>query len=183
MSKLQKDIKKFLNVRTVIIIFIFLIASLIWGEYITGFILLAVFAPLTFFTVRYSKMVPHISIESFTSTAIFMGYVFNPGIGFLYGWSIGTFSYVANSYVNALYLSNPVLAGIAAVIAGVLKGFGVSFPVAFFIAVVIRTMIAYPWFGILGADPIERFTHQASQFFSNLIIYLPLLNVLYGFVA
>ncbi len=183
MSKLKKDIQKFLNFRVFLIVTIFLVVSFIWFRYIAGFVLLAIFAPLTFFTVRYSKMVPHISIESFTSTSILMAYLFGPWIGFIYAVSVGGLSYIMNSFVGATYLSNPVLAGIGAILAGFLKGMGFQFGHAFFIAIIVRTIIAWFWFGVLGADPIERVTHQTSQFFSNLIIYLPLLSMIYELVA
>ena len=182
-KKLQKDLQKFWNIKTGLIVLIVLIASLIWFKYIAGLVLLAFFIPLTFITVRYSKMVPHISIETFTGTAIFMGYVFSPGIGFFYGVTVGSFSYILNSFVAATYLSNPWLAGLAAALAALGKSMGLSFSHAFIVAILIRTVVAYFWFGILGADPIERLTHQASQFLTNLIIYLPLLNMLYGLVA
>ncbi|MCM2325522.1 MAG: hypothetical protein NDI94_03605 [Candidatus Woesearchaeota archaeon] len=183
MSNFQQDLKRFWNLKTAMLLLIFLVISFMWFRYIAALILMAIFAPIAFLTVRYSKMIPNVSAESFTSSAILLGYMFGPVPGFFFGWIVGTFAYVGNSFVSATYLSNPIIAGIGGIIAGILSKMHVPFANTFFIVIVIRTLIAYPWFGLLGISPFERFTHQASQFFSNLIIYLPLMSALYEFLS
>jgi hypothetical protein len=182
MSKLQDDLKKFLNVKVVIGLLIFLIASLMWFKYIAGIVLIAIFAPFTFMTVRYSKLVPHISIESNTGMSAFMGYLYGTGIGSIYALIVGLFCYVANSFVSATYLAIPVLGAMCAAIMSIFAGMGVKFTTAFAITIIIRTVVAYFIYGLLGADPIERLTHQSSQALTNLILYLPLLDAVYGLV-
>jgi len=183
LNKLQKDLKKIAKPRTFLIIFILLVAAVVWFKYAVGLVLLAIFVPFTFMTVRYSKMVPHISIESFTSTTYFIGYVFGPIYALIYGPIVGMGCYVANSFVNPNYLSTPVFAGLTGALAGLVKvWFGATFVQAFIIALVVRTIIAFPWF-MLFVDPLEVFTHQISQFFSNLVIYLPILSALYAIVG
>ena len=178
----KKDIKKFLNLKVILALLIFLIISFMWFRYIAGLVLVAIFAPITFLTVRYSKMVPHISIESNTGMSAFMGFAFGPAIGFIYAIVVGLFSYMSNSFISSTYLSIPVLGGLCAVLMGVLARIHVNFSTAFAITIILRTVVAYYWYGILGADPIERLTHQASQMLTNLILYLPLLNSIYGLV-
>jgi hypothetical protein len=183
MNKFRKEVKRFLNLRNVLFLLLFLIVSLLWFRYIAGVIIIAIFAPITFLTVRYSKMVPHVSIESNTAMSCFIGYIFGPVFGFVYALSVGGFSYVMNSFISATYLATILLAGISASVMGVLSGFGVSFGYAFFIAILTRTIIGWFLFGFLGTSPFERMTHQVSQFFSNLIIYLPLLNEFFKAVS
>jgi len=182
MSKLRINIKKYLNLRTVLLTLILLAISLIWGKYLVGIILVIFFAPISFLTVRYSKMIPHVSAESNTAMACYMGYVFGPAVGFFYGLAVGGFSYVMNSFVSITYLSTVLLAGIAAVITGILHAAGMGFTQAFILGIIIRTIIAWPWFTFVGISPFESFTHQSSQMFFNIIIYLPLLSVVHGLI-
>ena len=123
---LQKDIKKFLNIKVMLGLLIFLIISFMWFKYIAGLVIVAIFAPITFLTVRYSKMVPHISIESNTGMSAFMGYLFGPVIGFIYAIIVGLFSYVSNSFISATYLSIPVLGGLCAILMGVFARINVN---------------------------------------------------------
>lgn len=183
MKKFKKNLKKFLNFRTILIVIIFLIVSMLYFKYIAGIVLLVVFLPITFITIRYSKMVPHIAIESNTAMTYFIGYTFGPVYALIYGPLVGISCYVLNSFISPGYMTTPIIAGVTGALVGILKSaFGFSFISAFFIALIVRTMIAFPWF-MLFYDPVEVFTHQTSQFFSNLVIYLPLLSALYGVVV
>ena len=180
MKKLKKNLKKYINFKTILIGLILLIASLLWYRYITGMILIAIFIPFTFFTMRYAKIVPHITIESNTAMTIFLGYAYGPWIALLYGPVVGGTCYAINGVVTPASISTVVLSGITGAIAYILKiAFGAKFGTAFLIAFLIRTVIALPWM-MLFVDPFESFTHQTTQLFSNLVIYLPLLSALYG---
>ena len=180
MRKYSEQLKKIFTLKRILFSSIFLIASLLWFRYIAGIILLLVFVPLTFLTIRYSKLVPHISIESNTGMSCFMGYVFGPSIGFIYGIVAGLIGYVGNSFVSLTYIATIFMAGVTALLSGILHSMGFSFTHAFIAAILIRTVISYFLFGFLGINPFERMTHQLSQLLSNLIFYLPLLSTLFG---
>ncbi|AJF60925.1 TPA: hypothetical protein HA239_03215 [Candidatus Woesearchaeota archaeon] len=184
MSKKKIDFRKYLNLRNVLIALVILLVALIWSRYVTGILLVIVFAPITFITVRYAKMVPHISIESNTAMSCFIGYIFGPIVGLFYGLAVGGFSYVMNSFVSITYVSTIILAGVAGFLTGTMhSAFGMPFATAYFAAIIIRTVIAFPWFTMVGISPFESFTHQTSQMFFNLVIYLPLLSALYDLLA
>jgi hypothetical protein len=183
MRKYSEQLKKIFTLKRVLFGSIFLFASLLWFKYIAGIILVLAFVPITFLTVRYSKMIPHISAESNTGMSIFMGFIFGPSIGFIYGIVAGLIAYVGNSFVSLTYIATIFMAGVTALIAGTLAGMGFSFTNAFTVSILLRTVIAYILFGFLGIDPFERITHQFSQLLTNLIFYLPLLSTLFGFVA
>jgi len=128
-------------------------------------------------------MIPHVSAESNTAMTFFIGYTFGPMYAFIYGPIVGVSCYVLNSFVSPGYMLTPVIAGITGALVGVLHfSFGMGFVQAFFIALVIRTLVAFPIF-MMFYDPFEVTTHQVSQFLSNIIIYLPLLSLLYQVVA
>ena len=182
MNKFKRDLKKFLTPRRALLLMILLLVGIFWFQYIAGVVILGLFIPITFITVRYSKMVPHISIESNTAMTFFVGYVFGPIFALIYGPIIGIGCYVINSFVSPAYISTPIIAGISGALVGFLhESLQLSFVHAFIIGLVSRTIIAFPWF-MLFNDPVEVVTHQVTQFFSNLIIYLPLLSALYSIV-
>ncbi len=179
----KKKIKKVINLRILLIALIGLIGLIIWGKYVIGLAMLAIFLPFTFVTIRYSKMVPHISIESNTAFTFFIGYTFGPMYALIYGPIVGVSCYVMNSFISPGYMMTPVIAGLSGFIVGSLhSAFGMSFVQAFFIGLVLRTIIAFPLF-LMFYDPLEVTTHQISQLISNMIIYLPLLSVLYQLVS
>lgn len=183
MNNLMKDLKKLLTFRNILLLSVFLVVSLVWFRYIARLVLLAVFIPLTFTTIRYSKMVPHISIESNTSITFFIGYAFGPIYALIYGPFVGVSCYLANSFISPGYMMTPVIAGFTGMLVGYMHQImGMGFFQAFFIGLVIRTIIAFPLF-MMFYDPLEVFTHQTSQFFSNLVIYFPLLSALLSLVG
>jgi hypothetical protein len=175
--------KRHINLRTLLLLFIILIALLFWLKYIAGLLLVIVFFPITLFTVRYSKFVPHVTIESNTGMTLFFGYIFGPIFALIYGPLVGWTCYIYNSVVTPASLSHSAIAGIAGFVCGILKvAFGLSFTHAFTIAMIIRTLIAFPWM-LQFADPFEVTSHQLSQLISNLILYLPILSLLESLVA
>jgi uncharacterized membrane protein YeaQ/YmgE (transglycosylase-associated protein family) len=167
----------------VLLAVIFLIVVIIWGKYVIGIILLAVFLPFTFISVRYSKMIPHISAESNTAFTFFIGYTFGPMYALIYGPIVGVSCYMLNSFISPGYMMTPIIAGITGAIVGVLHfSFHMSFFQAFFIGLIIRTLVAFPIF-LMFYDPLEVTSHQVSQFLSNTIIYMPLLSALYSLIS
>jgi len=149
----------------------------------TGLIILAIFFPITFMSVRYSKMVPHISIESNTAMSCFIGYAFGPGAGFLYGNIVGGACYIMNSFISPTYMSNVFFAGLAGAITALLKEYlGAGYITAVTIAMIIRTAIAFPYF-LMFVAPIESFTHQVTRLFFDLMVYLPILSALLNIVS
>jgi hypothetical protein len=175
MDKLKAKVKQYLNTRNVLVVLLFLIASLLWSKYIIGILLVVIFTPITIFMVRYSKFIPHVTAECNTALACFTGFIFGPVVGFFYGVSVGGIAYIANSLVTPASMSTVILAGVSGAIVGILSSFfGMGFVVAYVIAVITRTILGLIWFPMF-ADPIEVFTHQFSQLFVNLIFYLPLL--------
>ncbi len=183
-SDFKKFFKKFFNFRNILLLFLFLVLSMLWFRYVAGLILIVAFIPVTFFTMRYAKLVPHVTIESNTGMSIFMGYLFgNPLIPLIYGPIVGGVCYAMNSVVTPCSMSTVIIAGISGAIAAVLKiVFGLSFTYAFIASILIRTVIAFPWM-LLFTDPVEVTSHQVSQLLSNMILYLPLLSALYGLIS
>ena len=183
-TKLQKDLQKLWNLKTALILIIFIIASMLWFKYIAGLILIGIFAPLCFITIRYAKFVPHVTPESITATTIFMGYIYGPSIAIIYGFIVGSFALGANSHIKPASIASLVVALAAGALCSVLRSvFGLSLTYAFVISIIFRTIVAFPLMALIGTDPFENLSHQLSQLFFNLIIYLPLLTALYSLIV
>ncbi|MEM2139336.1 MAG: hypothetical protein QXM96_04260 [Candidatus Woesearchaeota archaeon] len=181
-EEFKKKFQKYLNVRYLLFALIFLIAFLVWGKYVVGLALLAIFLPFTFFTIKYSKMIPNISIESNTAMTFFIGYVFGSKYGLIYGPIVGISCYALNSFISPGYILAPIVAGISAIFMGFFHfTLHLNFIQSFFLALVIRTILAFLIF-IKLYDPVEVTMHQVTQFISNLVIYLPLLSLLYELI-
>ncbi len=178
----KRKLKKYLSIKIILLACIFLFAAIVWGKYVVGLAILTVFVPITFITIRYSKLVPHISAESNTAFTFFIGYTFGPIYALIYGPIVGVSCYALNSFISPGYMLTPVIAGICGLIVGILHGMGMGFIETFIIALILRTLLAFPLF-LTFYDPFEVMTHQISQFLSNIIIYLPLLSLLYSLIS
>ncbi|MEM3374404.1 MAG: hypothetical protein QXE31_04240 [Candidatus Woesearchaeota archaeon] len=181
-EEFKKKVQKYLNIRVLLISVLVLVAFLIWAKYVIGIALLAIFLPFTFLTIRYSKMIPNISIESNTAFTFFIGYVFGAKYGLIYGPIVGISCYALNSFISPGYILAPIVAGISAFLIGLINPtMHLSFVQFFFLTLILRTILAFVVF-IKLYDPVEVTMHQVTQFISNLIIYLPILSLLYEII-
>lgn len=181
MDKLRERLKQFFTLKRVLLSSVLLFVALLWFKYLAGIILVVVFTPITVFVIRYSRFIPHVTADCNLAFASLMGYAFGPIIGGIYAAVVGMISLVMNSHVKIAALASVLLAAIGAILCSVLgTSLGLSFNHSFFIVAIIRTVIAFPLFATLGTDPLENFTHQTSQMLCNLIIYLPLMGLLYS---
>ena len=166
MNKFQKDIEKYWNVKNALILLIFVVAAITWFKYIAGLVLIGIFAPLCFITIRYAKFVPHVTPESITATTIFMGYVYGPSVAIIYGFIVGSIALGANSHIKPASLMSLLVALVAGALSSGLRSFfGLSLMYAFIISIVFRTITAFPLMALVGTDPIENMSHQLSQLF------------------
>lgn len=181
-EEFKKKVQKYLNIRILLFSFIILIAFLVWAKYVIGIAVLALFLPITYITIKYSKLIPNISIESNTAFTFFIGYVFGGKYGLIYGPIVGISCYALNSFISPGYILAPIVAGFSSLFVGFLHfSLKMNFIQAFFLGLIFRTILAFILF-IRLYDPIEVTMHQVTQFFSNLIIYLPLLSLLYEII-
>ena len=184
MSKSKPNVKKYLNFRNVLILLIFLVVSILWFKYIAGIVLVAAFAPLTVFIIKCSKMVPHVTADINLAVSCLIGFLYGGFFGLGYGFMTGLFSLVMASHVKITSLASVLLAALSGMLCGFLhSGTHLSFGYAFIIVAILRTIVAWPLFAVLGTDPFENFTHQTSQLLINLIIYLPLFSLLYSILS
>jgi hypothetical protein len=181
MDKLREKLKKIFTLKRVLFSSILLFVSLIWFKYIAGIILVVIFIPITIFVIRYSRFIPHVTADCNLAFSCLMAFAFGPVIGAIYACVAGMISLVVNSHVKLAALASIALAAIGSIVCSVLgSAFNMGFNQAFFIAVIVRTGIAFPLYTTLGTDPLENFTHQTSQALVNMIIYMPLMALIYG---
>ena len=168
---------KFLNKKNICIVLAALLVILILKEFVAGILLIILFAPLSVMTLRLSRFVPHVSIETNTASSIFMGYLFGPAVGFLYCLSIGGYSYIKNSLLNITFISSLFYACLAAVMAAIFHTMNLPFFWCFFIPNIIRVVVMIPYYMLL-ADPFEVVIHQTTHFLLNILVYYQFYSVL-----
>ena len=69
---MKNEFTKYFRLKYLLILLILLSVSVVWSKFVIIAAFIAVFGPITFMTVRYSKIVPHISIESNTAMSCFI---------------------------------------------------------------------------------------------------------------
>jgi hypothetical protein len=103
------NLKKYLNLRNVLIFFIFLILYIIYSEFFQAVLLTVLFFPLAQWSVRTSKYIKDFSIEMLTPLSIFLGYLYGWQWGAFFGVILGTYMWTRQSYPSSSVVSLPIL--------------------------------------------------------------------------
>ena len=160
-----------------IVYILLILISLFLFRWISTVTLFVIFGIITYITVYISIKVEHVTFDTYIATSCFIGYVFGPLYGIIYSISVGLIAFSVARF-NQYTISNILIAALSSTIMYFLPG---NFATAFIITIIIRSVIAVPWFMMLGSNHFENFTQTISLALVNLAIYLPLLNLLYSF--
>jgi hypothetical protein len=179
----REKLKKYLNSRNILIGLILFFLLMAVGKYVMAIVLTVLFIPLGLFTIRFSKFVPHVNIETITICSIFMGYIYGTKIGVLFALVIGNYCFFKNSQISLSFLAVPALAAAITVVAGVFKANGFDLASTLVFSILIRNIVGLPiYMFFLVPNPPENIIHHTTHTFLNIFIYTPVLTVLYELV-
>lgn len=182
-EKYNKLVKKFLNTKNVLIFAILLLVFLMFSSAFKGILLVILFLPLARYSVKITAFVPHVTLEQYTSSTIFIAYIYGPIAGALSGIVLGLYGYLSNGISKFLALVNVVVAALTGFMIGtfVKSGFMTtwSFSSSFILGIVIFDVIAFIVFYFVDPDKLQNLTYRSSHVFFNGLISVIFFNFFY----
>jgi hypothetical protein len=162
---------------------LFLLAAIgiiIFHKYMPVVICFLIFAALGIFTIKISRAVPHISIETVTPSAILMGYAFGWKVGLVFGILVGFIGYIRASQVNLTIIICSLLMGLVGVLADMFKGMGMAFWVAYLLAYFIRANLSFFLISKINSNFVENIMHSYIESLYNMVVVIHFMTLFYG---
>lgn len=135
---------------------------------------------LGYYTTLYGKMIPHITPETMTATAIFAGMLFGSGYAFTLGLLVSVVVYALCGMMKLTTLINSVVIASGGIFAGLIMPFHLSPVMTFSIALGLRSVIGVLAFWNLTSDKLEAMAHAIVDPMFNMFFYMPFFLFIYG---
>jgi hypothetical protein len=159
------------------------IAMILFNKYVFLIILMFINAFLGMLTLKVSRLVPHISIETVTSSAILVGYLYGWKWGLFFGLAVGLYGYVQISLIKLTTIVNALFMGLSGVLAYGFHSMGFDFWWAFFWTYIIRMNIGFMVFRQLNPDLTENIMHSYGDGFFSIFITFQLMQLMHNIFA
>jgi len=182
-EKYNKFVKKYFTLKRVLLFVIILVLVMMFSKALKGILLLVLFFPLAKYSVKVTAFVPHVTLEQYTSSTIFLAYLYGPMVGALAGLVLGLYGYLSNSISKFLALTNVVVAALTGLVIGILKDGMLktfSFYWVFVIGILFFNVVAYLVFLYVDPDQIQNVSYRVSHLFFNGLISVLFFNLLYN---
>lgn len=158
------------------------IGVIIFQKYMVMMVTFIILAFLGIFTIKISRAVPHISIETVTPSAILMGYAFGWKVGLIFGLLVGFIGYVRASQVNLTIIICSLLMGLVGVLADMFKGMGMAFWLAYLIAYFIRANVSYFLISKINSNVVENIMHSYLESLYNMVVVIHFMTLFYSII-
>jgi hypothetical protein len=176
------DIKKYLNLRNILLILFLAIIYFVFPKYVQPIILIIAIYPLSLLSVKTSKYVKTLNVEILTPMTIFIGYVYGWQWAMFYGFVLGSYMWSQTSlnsmtFVNCItYIFSAYFGYLAHI------WFPNNFILGYIIAVSIRNVITFIMFLFFNPSLFENITHTLSEVMTNTLLAPIFLNLLYKLI-
>lgn len=174
--------KKYLDTKKILIIFILLILILMFSKAFKGILLLLILIPLTKYSIRLTAFVPHVTLETYTGSALLMAYIYGPVAGALTALVLGIYGYFSNSITKFLALLNVFVATFTSLFIGFLvqhKLINFGFTKTFIIGIILNNIISYFVFLVFDPDQIQNIIYRTTHVIWNCFISQLFFTLLY----
>ena len=165
-KKYSKLIEKYLTTKWILIVLLLLFLLLLFSQAFKGILLLVALVPLAKYSVRVTRFVNYITLETYTASAILFGYIYGPVPGLLTGLFLGLYGYLSNSVTKFLALMNVFVAAVTAFVVGYFGS--MNFSIFFIFAILLFNIIAYIVFFFLDPDQLQNITYRITHVLWNI---------------
>jgi hypothetical protein len=143
-------------------------------------IFMILFTPLGLLSVKTTKFIPHLGVETVTSCSFFMGYLFGWPVGLFFGVIIGGYIWSVAAGLSQFVMANLFLNGLVAFLG---HFFNVTlhwkFALAYTVGMITRNILSYLIVIPLGANPVENVNHFIADMAWNVIVFAQFMFILY----
>ena len=140
------------------------------------------FTVLGTISLRVTKFVPHISVETITASAILFGFVWGWKIGLIFGLGAGLFGTIYNGFLKLTTMINAILMGFCGLLGAIFGSLGISFWLSFFLTYIIRSNLGFFIFQMVKPDIVENIIHSYGDAVYNVLIVSQLMAAVYRLI-
>ncbi|MEK6916518.1 MAG: hypothetical protein AABW92_02125 [Nanoarchaeota archaeon] len=156
-----------------------IISLIIFNKYIIIISLFILFGLLGILSLQVTRLIPHISIETISSSAILIGYVWGWKLGLLFGISFGLYGYMKISLIKLKTIIAALLMGLCGVIAAIFATLNYSFGYAFIFTFIIKMVLNQLIYPLVESNMTENFIHSFGDPLFNMLITFQLMQIIY----
>ena len=158
------------------------ISLILFHNYLVLIVLFIIFGLLGMASLKVGTIVPHISIETISASAVLIGYVWGWKFGLAFGLLFGFYAHVKLSFIKLKTIINTLLMGICGVIAAIFASLNYSFTIAFMLTFVVRMVLNNIIFPLVEPDMMENLVHGFGDPIFNMLITYQFMNVIYNII-
>jgi len=155
------------------------ISLILFHNYLVFILLFFIFGIIGMASLKITSIVPHISIETISASAVFIGYVWGWKFGLAFGVLFGFYGYLKLSLIKLKTIINMLLMGICGVVAAIFASLDYSFTTAFMLTFVIRIVLNNIIFPLVEPDMMENLIHSFGDPIFNMLITYQFMNGIY----
>ena len=164
------------------LILLAVIAMIIFNQWIVFVITVILLTFIGMTSVSFSRIMPHISIETVTPSAILVGYIWGWQFGLAFGLIVGLVSYMNASLINLTTIICSLLMGLVGVLAYLFRDLGFDFIWTFEIVYVIRANLSYFLISRINSNVVENIMHSYVESVYNMVIIINFMTLFYGII-
>jgi len=176
-SKFIEDLKK--NHKVILLA---LISLLVFNKYIVMIGFFIILGLIGIASLKVTRLMPHISIETISASAVLMGFVWGWKIGLIFGFVVGLYGYVNISLIKLKPIINVILMGLCGICGALFHSLGYEFRWAFFMTFVVRLILNNIIFPLVESDFFENLMHGVGDPIFNMLITSQLMYLLYKLI-
>ena len=170
---LKKHIRLFLLSIIIIIVF---------HKYIVFLISFFLLGYLGIFTIKISKVVPHISIETVTPSSILIGYIWGWKAGLIFGILFGLLGFINSGQINLISIICILLMGLVGVTADIFATLGLAFWISYLLAYFIRANLSFFIISRVNSNVVENIMHSYVESGYNMIIIIHFMMIFHSII-
>ncbi len=159
------------------------IALVVFNKYIVMILLLIVFGILGISSLKVSRLVPHISIETITASSVLLGYAYGWKIALGFGIFFGLYGYTMISMIKLKSIINALLMGLCGVIASIFASMNYSFFAAYMLTFIVRIVLNMLIFPLVEPDQFENMIHGFGDPIFSMLITFQFMNILFNLIS
>ncbi|MEM4397928.1 MAG: hypothetical protein QW757_04890, partial [Candidatus Woesearchaeota archaeon] len=130
-------------------------------------------------SIRISRIVPHISVETVGASSILISYLWGWKFGLSFALIIGLYGYAREGLLKLKSIINVLLMGVVAVIASIFYSLNYSFFVSYMLSFIIRMVLNAIIFPMIESDMFENMIHGFGDPLFNMFITFQFINLYY----
>ncbi|MEM3374607.1 MAG: hypothetical protein QXE31_05295 [Candidatus Woesearchaeota archaeon] len=131
------------------------------------------------YSIKVSRIVPHISVETVGASSILISYVWGWKFGLAFALIIGFYGYAREGLIKLKSIVNVLLMGVVAVVASIFYSLHYSFFVSYMLSFIVRMVLNAIIFPMIESDMFENMIHGFGDPLFNMFITFHFINLYY----